>query len=247
MSETSRNESLEQGRFEKYSALKEDLTDQSIDDEDSSLGLIQNWRKSPSKSRRQTLSKVSRHIVKFILLLCSLSAVCYIALGMHSIQKSLHLSPSGGELGDCGSSHTVEEARSKGCLFDPMSWLWVRPECYDKELIDNFMARTDWSWHTEWNLTAESQVPLDVVFRGDHPQLYTSKKYHSIHCTYMWQKMHKALMEHRPVDTDLTNWHHTWHCEQVLLDPYLHEDSNCTADMICPTLVRATWTSCGYF
>ncbi|KAI1128413.1 hypothetical protein F5Y10DRAFT_176459 [Nemania abortiva] len=34
--------------------------------------------------------------------------------------------PTGDELGSCGGS--VEEARSLGCVFDPMSWAWQRPE-----------------------------------------------------------------------------------------------------------------------
>jgi hypothetical protein len=84
----------------------------------------------------------------------------------------------------------------------------MRPECYDQQLIENFINRTEWWWHTEWKLTPESKVPLEEVSEGVQPQLYTAKKYHSIHCTYMWQKMHKALLENRPVDSDLTNRHH---------------------------------------
>ncbi|ETI25971.1 hypothetical protein G647_02748 [Cladophialophora carrionii CBS 160.54] len=220
-------------------------SDSNRDEDDSNLGLLRGKWKA-SKRRSGWLRSILVGLAG-VVILASLCAVAYTSVGVHNIQHSLHIKATGTELGDCGSSHTVEEARAKGCVFDPMSWLWVRPECYDAELIDDFMQRTDWSWHTDWHLTPESQVPMDIVFRGDHPQLFTAKKYHAIHCTYMWQKMHKALIEHRPVDSDLTNWHHTHHCEEVLLDDYLHEDSNCTADMICPTLVRATWTSCGYF
>lgn len=34
--------------------------------------------------------------------------------------------PTGSELGHCGNS--IEEARALGCIFDPMSWAWQRPE-----------------------------------------------------------------------------------------------------------------------
>jgi len=61
---------------------------------------------------------------------------------------------------------------------------------------------------------------------------------------YMWKKMHKAILEHRPIDSYLTEWHHTNHCEKILLNDYLHEDVQCTAEMVCPTWVRATWTAC---
>ena len=223
-----------------------DLLNGASDDDESSMTLLSDRRKRAT-SNQHTKTRYILYPVLGIFALFCLSTMIYLSVTVQAMQKAIHLHPTGIELGDCGSSHTVDEARAKGCLFDPMSWLWVRPECYDSSLIDDFMNRTDWSWHTDWKLTPESQVPLDRVFAGDHPHLFTSKKYHSIHCTYMWQKMHKALLEHRPVDTDLTSWHHTHHCEEVLLDPYLHEDSECTDDMICPTLVRATWTSCGYF
>ena len=216
------------------------------DEDESGITLLgDRWKKAPNGQRKKCRS-IFYPLLGLFVIFC-ISSLAYLSATVHTLRKAFHLRPTGIELGDCGSSHTVEEARAKGCLFDPMSWLWVRPECYDQALIDDFMNRTDWSWHTDWKLTPESQVPLKEVFDGDHPQLFTGKKYHSIHCTYMWQKMHKALLEHRPVDTDLTSWHHTHHCEEVLLDQYLHEDSKCTADMVCPTLVRATWTSCGYF
>lgn len=222
-----------------------DSMDHSDDDESSQTLLGGEWT-GASKDRRRVW-KIVLLFLSFGAILVFIGAMVYIMSTLRGIQQSIHLHPTGVELGDCGSHHTVEEARAKGCVFDAMSWLWVRPECYDQALIDDFMNRTEWSWHSDWKLTPESKIPLEEVFRGDHPQLYTAKKYHSIHCTYMWQKMHKALLEHRPVDSDLTSWHHTHHCEQVLLNEYLHEDSKCTADMICPTLVRATWTSCGYF
>lgn len=61
----------------------------------------------------------------------------------------------------------------------------------------------------------------------------------------MWKKMHKALLEkNHPIDSYLVDWHHTNHCEMVLLNDWLHEDVQCTPEMVCPTWVRATWTSC---
>lgn len=60
--------------------------------------------------------------------------------------------------------------------------------------------------------------------------------------------MHKALLEkNRPIDSYLVDWKHTTHCEMVLLNNWLHEDTECTPDMVCPTWVRATWTPCKQF
>lgn len=125
-----------------------------------------------------------------------------------------------------------------------MSWIWVRPECYDGDLVDEFMANTNFSWHSEPKLKAESKLHMDVIFRGDYPKLFTQKEYHSVHCFYMMKKMHKAILEHRPIDSYLTEWHHTNHCGMVVLNDIMHEDVDCTAEMVCPTWVRATWTSC---
>ena len=223
-----------------------DFLNGTSDDDESGMTLLgDKWKTASSKQR--TKPRSAFYAVLGLFALVCLGALTYLSVTVHALQATVHLHPTGVELGDCGPSHTVDEARAQGCLFDPMSWLWVRPECHDQALIDDFLNRTDWSWHTDWQLTPESRVPLPAVVAGDHPQLFTSKKYHSIHCTYMWRKMHRALLEHRPVDSDLTSWHHTRHCEEVLLDPYLHEDSECTDEMVCPTLVRATWTSCGYF
>ena len=58
------------------------------------------------------------------------------------------------------------------------------------------------------------------------------------------KKMHKAILQHTPIDSYLMEWSHTDHCEMVLLNDYLHEDAQCTPEMVCPTWVRATWTGC---
>jgi hypothetical protein len=179
------------------------------------------------------------------IVLISLVLVSWTAIQTWKVQQHVHLFPSGSELGTCGDNKTVEEARAHGCVFDAMSYLWVRPECYHRELVEDFMQRSDWAWYSDAQL--KHKLPMDELLRGDHPQAFAPKKYHQIHCTYMWRKMHSILVDHLPVDSDLTNWMHTMHCEKVLLNHILHEDANCTDAMVCPTLVRATWTTCGYY
>ena len=161
--------------------------------------------------------------------------------------SSLYPPATGEEFGNCGHARTVSEARSLGCLFDPMSWLWVRPECYHAELLAEFMSTLDWRWYSNYTLAPEDEIPLSEIYAGDHPVAFTNKHYHKIHCQFMWQKMHNVLTHHLPIDTDLSNEHHTSHCGHVLLNEILHEDIQCTESMVCPTLVRATWTSCGLF
>ncbi|KAF2663826.1 hypothetical protein BT63DRAFT_460948 [Microthyrium microscopicum] len=193
-------------------------------------------------------ARASHRLYRFVL--CGLAVfafalICWTAFQTWKLQKHVHLFPTGIELGTCGSNKTIEEARAHGCVFDPMSYIWVRPECYHEDLLDDFMKRNDWAWYSDPKL--QNKIPMEQLFRGDHPQAFAPRSYHQIHCTYMWRKMHGVLLDHLPIDSDLSHWKHTMHCEKVLLNHILHEDANCTANMICPTLVRATWTTCGYY
>ncbi|POS70691.1 hypothetical protein DHEL01_v210914 [Diaporthe helianthi] len=129
----------------------------------------------PHRSSKLTLAL--KFLAGITALICA-GSVLYTAYAVHNISEV-----SRADYGDCGTQDSVEEARAKGCVFDPMGWVWVRPECYDKELVEEFMNRTEYSWHTEPKLLSESMVPLDIVFRGDHPKLFTQKKYHYVHCT----------------------------------------------------------------
>lgn len=149
--------------------------DSDADAESSTTLLDEQLRISRHRARPGTIA------LKLILgLACGLCVVSllYTAATVHKLSQSSEV-----DYGDCGAHESVDEARAKGCVFDPMGWVWVRPECYDAEMTADFLNRTDFTWHTEPKLTPESKVPMDVIFRGDHPKLFTQKKYHSVHCT----------------------------------------------------------------
>jgi hypothetical protein len=114
----------------------------------------------------------------------------------------------------CGSNSTA--ALSFGCVFDPMSFSWLPPPCYDAELTSEFLQLKRWEWYFDVNNTAPA--PLEEVLRGDHPKLYVSWEYHLYHCTYMWRKMHRALLAERPLDGYIGSYEHTGHCEGRLLE-----------------------------
>ena len=132
---------------------------------------------APSKPRSLKAILALRLIFGTVALLCVLLIV-YTAVTVYSIASHTAV-----DYGDCGTNDSIEEARAKGCVFDPAGWVWVRPECYNADMISEFLNRTEYSFHTEPKLTPESLVPMDVVFRGDHPKLFTQKKYHYTHCT----------------------------------------------------------------
>ncbi|KAI4211032.1 MAG: hypothetical protein LQ351_006152 [Letrouitia transgressa] len=135
---------------------------------------------------------------------------------------------------DCGS--TVAEAREKGCHFDMMSWLWVPHECFDAELVEEFIALRDWDWYR--NYTGGERVPLEEVRTGMHDALWAPQQYHMFHCTYMWKKMHRAILRHGPLDDDVASFDHTVHCEKMLLEPGELAEVN--------TLVTAEMVGCSY-
>ncbi|TGJ85492.1 hypothetical protein E0Z10_g3252 [Xylaria hypoxylon] len=148
------------------------------------------------------------------------------------------------DFGDCGSSDTAEEGRAKGCVFDPMGWVWVRPECFNREMVHEYLDRGKFTFHTDPKLTPESMVPIDIIFRGDHPKLFTQKSYYSIYCIYIWRRIQKAAVENLPIDSYPTLPDHVNNCEKVLLNEVLHEDTECTPEMGCAAWTQATWTSC---
>ncbi|KAJ8133447.1 hypothetical protein O1611_g178 [Lasiodiplodia mahajangana] len=153
-------------------------SDSSLDaDEEMRYPLTQGIRDTLS-SRRARVTQLFRKAASSVLILFFIATLLYISFAVHDISKR-----ESKDYGDCGGKHTPEEARSLGCIFDPAGWVWTRPECFDGDLLADFMDRTNFSYHTNINLTAESEVPLKEVMRGGHTLLYTQNKYHYLHCT----------------------------------------------------------------
>lgn len=82
-----------------------------------------------------------------------------------------------------------------------MSILWVQPACFDKSLTDEFNEQysAHYPWYRWGNLTEQrgyDPVPLEEVERGEWSQgLWVDWRYHQLHCTFGWRKMHRALLK----------------------------------------------------
>jgi len=215
------------------------------EDEQSDYQLLDEKRLALSK--RHTIWKPLVTALGFCFVVAILLAVIGSQHQKLSKISSLPAAPTGRELGDCGSDETAESARAAGCKFDPMSWIWVRPECYPEDLIYDYFNRTGFKFYKDWHLRPEDEIPMDQVYYGTDMQVYTEKNFHAVHCSYMWRKMHAAMVGRLPIDSDLSNWHHTIHCESIHLNEIFHEDVDCSPEMICPTQLIPLWTSCGYF
>ena len=80
--------------------------------------------------------------------------------------------------GDCGK--TPDEARAKGCIYDPLAVTWVRPECYYPELIDEFIDMEPVRFYHDKSLSEESRVPIEEIIPGQHEQVWAPHKFHSV-------------------------------------------------------------------
>lgn len=63
----------------------------------------------------------------------------------------------------------------------------------------------------------------------------------------MMKRLHRAFLNHGPIDSYLRSWDHTLHCEMIVLSDFLHEDVGleCPPGEVCPTwLGKPQWTSC---
>lgn len=122
----------------------------------------------------------------------------------------------------CGNS--APEARSLGCVLDVISRTWVHPLCYDEQITSDFVAQ-NWTWYltqkdAAGKATSHAIPPtqLQHTLEDDDANVMVSAKYHLWHCSYAWQKFHRAVLERGRVDTYLANYQHTKHCSHVGLD-----------------------------
>jgi hypothetical protein len=144
------------------------------------------------------------------LLAISIAGVlAFIMLYLYLFRRSSH-----SKLENCGTSPA--EAVALGCSFDIMSFAWLPARCFDRELMEDFLALRRW----EWFMDNEGVGIADVasVFAGSYDELYVTEEYHLYHCTYMWKKMHRAVLGGNPLDSYIGNIKHTEHCEMMLID-----------------------------
>ncbi|KAI9736474.1 MAG: hypothetical protein M1818_006208 [Claussenomyces sp. TS43310] len=157
--------------------------------------------------------------------------------------------PTGVEFGHCGRS--IKEARALGCIFDPMSFAWQRPECYNTELIDDFLTGYDWHFFPNKEPNPSEELPREEWMRGDHLGVWGPWSWHMYHCSYAWRKFHVALSEGRPLDSDVLDPEHTTHCTtEVLLrdaDPKLHAPCVEDPEGCNVTMIWTRFNKCGYF
>lgn len=236
-------------------ALKmEVLTQSSLDDDDSSdLELTKElweiperqWQTSHYARQRGNSSPWKRALLILGLrfMVIAMVGLSFMSVNTYtSLRNNSHASPTGREFGDCGSN--IAEARTKGCIFDNMSFHWVRPACYYEDLLVDFRKRIDMPYYNNVSLKEEYRIPTKEIFNGDHMSAWAPASHHPIHCVYLAQMVHLALVNHLPIDSKASDYAHGKHCGMILLDGWLHEMSDCKGG--CISGVNAQFTTCGY-
>lgn len=127
--------------------------------------------------------------------------------------SSMSTSRQEGTWDQCGNSPA--DAIERGCRFDVMSFSWLPLPCFDSSLSAEFLALRDWHWYLD--STDEQEVLVNEVELGTHDQLFVTWEYHLNHCTYMWKKLHRAILREGPIDSYIGNYSHTLHCAEVLV------------------------------
>jgi hypothetical protein len=120
----------------------------------------------------------------------------------------------------CGN--TTAEARSLGCIYDPLANYWVPSPCYDKEGAEEFMTLAPWrAYDTQEAKHVLSLDEMSERVAQDPPRPYwTSLREHSVHCALMWQRLHRGFAiegNKKILDVHVASFEHTVHCSNSLL------------------------------
>ncbi|WQF79243.1 hypothetical protein CDEST_04257 [Colletotrichum destructivum] len=243
-----------------------------------SHSVYNNHKARPSRRSFTTSYPVLAIIVLSSLLLGALTSTALTALVSHIRNTSSSSNPSTAHRNDntlaspshdnqtaatyllpapCGTSPS--QARAAGCLFDLVSFNWLPPQCHDAELAASFEADLRSAGHLAWyeDPRGARPIPRARVATGEVSGVYVSLGYHLRHCTAMWRRMHRALMQGGGglgrVDGYIWSYHHTRHCEEMLLEAAFDSGSSDDGDgggggsemAVYSTEVRIKYPDCG--
>ncbi|KAL9085898.1 MAG: hypothetical protein Q9165_007381 [Trypethelium subeluteriae] len=114
----------------------------------------------------------------------------------------------------CGT--TPSEAKALGCVFDPMSWQWTRPECFYKEWSDYAQSKHGpWPYYKDANHTEPLILP-DAEAMSTERLVYSIHSWHVEHCVYVLKHLHRAAMLDKWIPEETASWPHTLHCMEMI-------------------------------
>jgi hypothetical protein len=119
-----------------------------------------------------------------------------------------------GHLPHCGDS--LEEARSLGCLYDPMINSWIPPDCHFPTLFEEALAFNN-TWYYDKDM--QHQIPMTVLMRGEVEAYWPGPGHHQLHCLYTWKKLLWSIDKGVLADSYSASYEHGNHCIGWLMAP----------------------------
>lgn len=107
------------------------------------------------------------------------------------------------------------EARSLGCRFDPMSFSWLAPSCFDQVLTSQFLDVEDWHWYLDD--AKQHEADRTAVLSDQYEGLFVDIRYHWQHCAFMWRKLRRAILSTGVINGFVGSYKHSDHCAEALL------------------------------
>lgn len=132
--------------------------------------------------------------------------------------------PARQSLHSCGP--TAATARERGCHFDLMSASWVQTDCFDKELMHEYVHagfhERNWTFWRDEDGKAGTRMSKDEILSGEWEVIWASGDYHYAHCAYFWEKQWRQFRAGGLVvtlDSRIRFPHHTKHCIDFVRAP----------------------------
>lgn len=192
----------------------------------------QNWEHHVSREK----GGLSKRRIAFLTAMFVMTGI----LVFFAISKPVHRVPTGHEFGDCGRNSVV--ARANGCVFDHITYVWVRPQCHYLTLLAGYTNLTGLAYFSESSMDENSRISLEEIMTGNYDRAWAPKRFHSLHRAFTVSKVHWALINHLPLDDAAISFEHTEHCQMVLLG----EMPECHGGRCSMSKLSAKYTSCGY-
>lgn len=174
------------------------------------LSQSENYHVHAISKDQKRLSPVVKLYITLTIYLLAFLVLTALAVSARHPRPTIYLS--------CGSNPT--EARARNCSFDILSFAWQTPECYDDQLMTEFLSYHIIDDPAGWKFFQEPEtnisVPLVAVITGEL-DAFVTWRYHIVHCTFMWRQMHRALARGW-IDAHLNSYNHTLHCQNTLLE-----------------------------
>jgi hypothetical protein len=129
-------------------------------------------------------------------------------------EDPIHHMPNTWFNGNCGDSAAT--AHAQNCYFSVALHAWLPQSCITDADFDDEVAMYELE---AWPFTDDGgkEVSLATLKTGDFDHVWTTASWHIAHCTFVWQRLHRAFLHNLAVDSYTADYHHTTHCQEMVV------------------------------